>query len=121
VKILIIHNFYQQSGGEDVVFFAEIDLLKRYGHKVIEFSDTNNQFDNISNLSRAKEMIWSRSANSNLFFLLKSENPDLVHFHNTFTRISPSAYYVCKKLGIPIIQTLHNYRLICPLIVSAKI
>jgi len=46
--------------------------------------------------------------------LIAREAPDVVHFHNTLPLISPAAYYACADAGVPVVQTLHNYRLLCP-------
>ncbi|NIM20042.1 MAG: glycosyltransferase, partial [Candidatus Latescibacteria bacterium] len=57
---------------------------------------------------------WSRSTYQKLLSLIRTTKPDLVHFHNTFPLISPSAYAACKESGVPVVQTLHNFRFICP-------
>jgi len=113
-KILLIHNYYRQPGGEDIVYEAELKLLKDSGHTVIAFNEDNKKLDESYFFKNASNTIWSIEAHKNLRSLLKNFKPDLAHFHNTFMRISPAAYYVCKKEGVPVVQTLHNYRLLCP-------
>jgi glycosyltransferase involved in cell wall biosynthesis len=117
MKILIVHNQYQHRGGEDVVREAEIRLLRRAGHGILEYTRSNSEFDAAS-LSRyprlALNTVWSRRAYRDLRALLLRDRPDLAHFHNTFPLISPSAYYACADAGVPVVQTLHNYRLLCP-------
>jgi len=114
VRVLMAHNFYQQPGGEDNVFSAEKDLLRSHGHEVIEYVDTNARLDGMSRFKAAKETIWSKSSYQALQGLIKETKPDIAHFHNTFLMISPSAYYACQDLGVPVVQSLHNYRLACP-------
>ncbi len=114
MRILLIHNRYTQPGGEDVVFEAERALLERYGHEVITFVEDNARLNVINPLKAAVDTIWSKEAQRNIRKLIEQSRPDVVHFHNTFLRISPAAYYVVKEMGLPVVQTLHNYRLICP-------
>ncbi len=112
--VLLIHNRYRQPGGEDVVFDMERMLLEHYGHKVITFVEDNARLEGVNPLKVTMEAIWSREAQRNIRNLIEETRPDVVHFHNTFLRISPAAYYVVKEIGLPVVQTLHNYRLICP-------
>lgn len=114
MKILLVHAYYRERGGEDVVFESERDLLKRYGHHVITFVRSNEEMEKRPAVANGLEMVWSGTTYRALLALLKREKPDVVHFHNTFPVISPAAYYACRDAGIPIVQTLHNYRLICP-------
>ncbi|MEQ8172135.1 MAG: glycosyltransferase, partial [Candidatus Eremiobacterota bacterium] len=107
-------NYYQQPGGEDTVFRAERDMLRQYGHTVIEYTDHNDRIKTMSPLSVARDTIWSGYSYNRIMKILKEEKPDIAHFHNTFPLISTSAYYACKKMKIPVVQTLHNYRLLCP-------
>lgn len=60
------------------------------------------------------ETVWSYSQYKEILGVLNKEKPDVVHIHNFFPLISPSVYYACSKLSIPVVQTLHNYRLVCP-------
>jgi glycosyltransferase involved in cell wall biosynthesis len=114
MKIFLIHNHYLQPGGEDIVFEAEKALLERHGHEVVTFVEDNARLERVNPLKVAVNAIWSREAQRNIRKLIEQTRPDVVHFHNTFLRISPAAYYVVKDLGLPVVQTLHNYRLICP-------
>jgi glycosyltransferase involved in cell wall biosynthesis len=114
MKVLLLHNFYQQPGGEDQVFKHESALLKEYGHQVVQFSVHNNQIDALSRVQLTTSTIWNRSVYSDLRELIRSERPQIAHFHNTFPLISPAAYYAAKDENIPVVQTLHNYRLFCP-------
>lgn len=112
-KILAVHNFYQQPGGEDQVFNAEIELLESKGHSVIKYTIHNDQIKEMSRFTLAGTMLWNNSIYRKFRTLIQSEKPDIVHFHNTFPLISPAAYYAAKAEGAAVVQTLHNYRLLC--------
>lgn len=122
MKILLIHNFYQSSSpsGEDMVYKAEKELLevwgKKYGLRVTTYKEYNNKINNFS-LPRKFllpfKTAWSRETYKALRNIIKNERPDIAHFHNIFYLISPSAYYACKDAGVPIVQTLHNFRFFC--------
>jgi len=117
VKILIVHNTYQQPGGEDIVFEQERRMLEHAGHQVTAFCRTNWDVDSYKGLRRlglAKRTIWAPDTRREIARLLQQEKPDLVHVHNTFVMISPSVYSACAEARIPVVQTLHNYRLLCP-------
>jgi glycosyltransferase involved in cell wall biosynthesis len=114
MKILHAHNFYKQPGGEDTAFTSETALLRDHGHPVVEYADHNRRTDSLGPLSMALQTIWSWDTYRRLRETLRRERPDLVHFHNTFPLISPSAYDACRSLGIPVIQSLDNPRLLCP-------
>jgi glycosyltransferase involved in cell wall biosynthesis len=117
VKILLVHNTYQQPGGEDVVFNQERQMLQREGHQVVTFCRSNWEADEYSGLRRialAKRTIWSSRTREDFLSLLHQEKPDVVHVHNTFVMISPSIYSACCESRVPVVQTLHNYRLLCP-------
>jgi glycosyltransferase involved in cell wall biosynthesis len=117
MKIVMVHNFYRQAGGEDVVFQSEKRLLERAGHTVIPYTRSNMELkdDSVIDLvSIASRMIWSREARQSLAAILDAERPDVVHVHNTFMMISPSIYSACSERGIPVVKTLHNFRLLCP-------
>jgi len=114
MKIILVHNYYMSKGGEDRTFALEADLLRRNGHAVLEYTDTNLRVKNLSGINAAIQTIWSEYSKRRLLKLLKQFKPDIAHFHNTFLLISPSAYYACMETGVPVVQTLHNYRLFCP-------
>jgi glycosyltransferase involved in cell wall biosynthesis len=117
MKVLILHNSYQQLGGEDVVVEQEAALLRGAGHEVIEYRRSNNEINALSLWSKSTlpaRAVWSGRARRDLRALLRCEKPHVAHFHNTFAMISPSLYSVCQEMGVPVVQTLHNYRLCCP-------
>jgi len=117
MKILLIHNYYQQPGGEDVAMRAEFELLKSAGHHVSTYFRHNEEIEHLGPRRKALvplQTLWGRGSAAELGEILRSERPDVAHFHNTFPLISPSAYYACHEAGVPVVQTLHNYRLMCP-------
>jgi glycosyltransferase involved in cell wall biosynthesis len=111
--ILLVHNRYLHSGGEDAVFLQESSLLRRHGHDVVEYVEDNRRIDEIGRPAAAVRTVWSSGARMRLRDLIRRERPDVAHFHNTFPLISPSAYWACRETGTPVVQTLHNYRLLC--------
>lgn len=117
VKILVAHNFYQHPGGEDAVCKSEIRILRAAGHHVVEYMRHNDEILNYSIFEKASlglRVSWSERTQRELRAILARESPDVAHFHNTFPLVSPSAYYACHEAGVPVVQTLHNYRLLCP-------
>jgi glycosyltransferase involved in cell wall biosynthesis len=118
MKILIIHNRYLERGGEDGVVDSEINLLKQFGHSVIFYESTNKEIDLLPLFKKihylTKDIIWSDKSYKDIKSLVKMNKPDIAQIHNLFYNISPSVYYALKEEGVPIVQTLHNYRLICP-------
>ena len=118
MRILLIHNFYRSGtpGGEDAVFRQERALLEQAGVEVITYERSNDEVDegDVTQVARtALRMGWSRPVYRELGELLRRERPALAHIHNTFPLITPSAYAACKDAGVPVVQTLHNYRLVC--------
>jgi glycosyltransferase involved in cell wall biosynthesis len=114
MKILIAHNYYQQAGGEDQCVAAETAMLRQHGHEVIPYSLHNDSIHTMGRLRLALRTIWARSSSRDIRELLRKERPDVVHFHNTFPLISPAAYYAARAEKVPVVQTLHNFRLLCP-------
>jgi glycosyltransferase involved in cell wall biosynthesis len=117
MKILLVHNTYQQPGGEDVVFNQERQLLEGAGHQVLTYCRSNSEIAGHSLFWRpslAVKTIWAKDTRRNFAGLLRRERPDLVHVHNTFVMVSPSIYAACHEARVPVVQTLHNYRLLCP-------
>lgn len=117
MKILLAHSFYQHPGGEDQVVAAEAELLRSSGHEVVTFHRRNIEvsgYGGLQTATLAARTVWAWDSYSDLRALLQRERPDLAHFHNILPLISPSAFYACKSEGVPVVQTLHNYRMICP-------
>lgn len=114
MKIVLAHTYYKLRGGEDQAFESEASLLSDNGHEVQVFALRNDDVDEIDRLTLAARAVWSRRAARVLSDLISNFRPDVVHFHNTLPLISPAAYYVARRKGVAVIQTLHNYRLVCP-------
>lgn len=118
MKILIAHNFYRAAAtsGEDAVFRNECALLEQRGVEIVRFERHNDDIDESTLAKRialALDGAWSRQSYDDLSRLIRQTTPDIVHFHNTFPLISPSAYAACQDHGVPVVQTMHNYRLSC--------
>ncbi|MCK9861963.1 glycosyltransferase family 4 protein [Paenibacillus sp. ATY16] len=116
-KVLFVHNHYQLSGGEDTVVSQELNLLNSNGIHSEVYSVSNDMINDKNLLQKAMLAInttWSKAEYVALKRKLISMKPDVVHVHNFFPLISPSVYYACNNLKIPVVQTLHNYRIICP-------
>lgn len=118
MRVLLVHNFYQSSApsGEDAVFRNEQALLERAGHEVIPYVRGNDEITGAlsSRLSAARDTFWSPRSHAQVSELVRTQRPDVAHFHNTFPLVSSSAWRACGALGVPVVQTLHNYRLVCP-------
>ena len=114
LKILVAHNAYQLRGGEDSVVDSEIALLRQRGHTVLEYRRSNDDIGGMGRLRVAADTLWSRRTSAELSALLRQERPQLLHVHNTFPLISPSLYWAAAAAGVPVVQTLHNFRLLCP-------
>jgi len=114
MRILIAHNAYQQRGGEDSVVESETALLRAHGHVVLEYRRSNDDLKGMSRMDAALQTMWSGRTKAELAVLFAVEQPDVVHVHNTFPLISPSFYWAAAKVRVPVVQTLHNYRLLCP-------
>jgi glycosyltransferase involved in cell wall biosynthesis len=114
MRILTAHNYYQIRGGEDESYTAEKKLLETMGHQVETYEEHNDRISNLSNIQLAQSTIWSSQAYRHLKNLFQATKYDLLHVQNFFPLISPSVYYAAKDAGIPVIQSLRNYRLLCP-------
>jgi glycosyltransferase involved in cell wall biosynthesis len=114
MKILLCHNFYQQPGGEDLVFNEEAHLLESHGQTVLRFTLHNNSIANMGRLGLARRTMWNGSAYAELRRLIREQRPDVMHCTNTFPLISPAAYYAARREGVAVVQAIHNYRLLCP-------
>lgn len=114
MKIIQVHNYYQQAGGEDSVVSAEKNMLEAAGHEVIPFYKNNDGIIGAWQLIVCSlKTLWNYKAYSEFRQLLQNHRPDVVHCHNIFPLISPAIYWACETEGVPVVQTLHNYRLLC--------
>jgi glycosyltransferase involved in cell wall biosynthesis len=114
LTILLAHNRYAYRGGEDTVFDQERELLRSHGHKVVEFTKDNAGIGDVGKLGLAISTVWAKNSYQELARLIASAKPDIIHVHNTFPLISPAIYYAAARHAVPVVQTLHNYRLVCP-------
>ena len=114
MKVLLVHNKYQQPGGEDQVFESECELLASRGHDVLRYSTHNDAVERRNRVRLALGTTWSRTAYREIRALLEHARPQIVHVHNTLPLLSPAVYYAAAAAGLPVVQTVHNYRLICP-------
>ncbi|NNJ71534.1 MAG: glycosyltransferase family 4 protein [Kiritimatiellales bacterium] len=114
MNVLLVHNYYPViGGGEDSVVDEERAMLEQAGHKVVPFFIYTKERGLRDFAMSALCLIWNPAAFRRLRLTLQSERPDVVHCHNTFPLLSPSIYWACRKEGVPVVQTLHNYRLVC--------
>jgi glycosyltransferase involved in cell wall biosynthesis len=112
-RVLVVHNAYQHRGGEDTVVASEIALLRSHGHEVETWFRSNDVVAGMSSLSLARTTLWSDRTQQELGERIRSFRPDVIHAHNTFPLISPSLYWAAERAGVPVVQTLHNFRLMC--------
>jgi glycosyltransferase involved in cell wall biosynthesis len=116
VKILLCHNHYQIRAGEDHVFKAEARQLRDHGHQVITYTRDNTE---ISALSLRRKItafffgFYNPRTVADIKEIVAREHPDVAHVHNVFPLISPSVYCTLKKLNVPVVQTIHNFRFFC--------
>ncbi len=113
MRILVVHNAYQHRGGEDSVVEAEIALLRTHGHAVETYFHSNDDVAGMSSLALAWHTLWSPRTSHDLAEQTRRFQPDVIHAHNTFPLISPSLYWAAAHAGVPVVQTLHNFRLMC--------
>lgn len=114
MRILIAHNRYLLSGGEDAVVAAEATLLRERRHLIDLYERNNAEIAALGRLTLAHETLWSMQSYRDFVDRIEVARPDLIHIHNMFPLISPSVYWAAAKLAIPVVQTLHNFRLLCP-------
>lgn len=112
--IVVVHNRYLEPGGEDTVFDRETALLERRGHAVVRVEVSNDAVAAMSKPRLAATLLWSRGGARLIRDAVADSGAGVVHFHNTLPLVSPSAYHAARGAGAAVVQTLHNYRLICP-------
>jgi glycosyltransferase involved in cell wall biosynthesis len=114
MRILLVHNRYLIRGGEDESAAAEQRLLRRNGHEVDLHEEDNQRVAELGPVRTALRSVWSRESYRRVRQRLRQRKYDLVHVQNFFPLISPSIYYAARAEGVPVVQSLRNYRLICP-------
>ena len=112
--ILLVHCHYRLPGGEDAVFAAECAMLQAHGHRVITYERNNDAGGLAQKLLLPLRAIYSTKTVREVRALIRKEQVDLVHVHNTLLTISPSVFQACFKEHVPAVQTLHNFRIFCP-------
>jgi glycosyltransferase involved in cell wall biosynthesis len=118
MKIMLVHNRYRSTApsGENRVVDTEAEALAAAGHEVIRFE---RHSDDIESWSRARKaalpgrVVWSAEAHRDLAARLRGQRPDVVHVHNTFPLLSPAVLHACRGAGVPVVATIHNYKLAC--------
>jgi glycosyltransferase involved in cell wall biosynthesis len=116
MKILLVHNFYQHRGGEEVSVELLSKILTDNGHKIIPFYyDSNDirKFNFVDKFLIPFRLLYSKTTKNKVEQLIFKEKPDIAHIHNLFPLITPWILYTLKKYNIPVVMTLHNYRLLC--------
>lgn len=117
MNVLIVHNYYQIPGGEDTVVVNEKKMLEKHGHKVVLYSRSNvelRQMSKIQKLFLPITTVFNPKTYKEVKKIIRQENIEIVHVHNTLNLISPAVYYAAKSMKVPVIQTIHNFRLLCP-------
>jgi glycosyltransferase involved in cell wall biosynthesis len=112
MRILQVHTSYREAGGEDAVTRAERELLTAAGHEVVAFSARNPSGAATAGASLAMSA-WNPLAARELRRVAERLRPDIAHVHNTWYALSPSALPALATAGVPVVATLHNYRLLC--------
>ena len=116
-RILQVHNFYQIPGGEDVVVRNEKRLLEEHGHRVYTYYRTNKELSErgiAGKLLLPFTAVYSLRTVREVKRLIREHRIDIVHVHNTLTMVSPSVFYAAFQCNVPVVQTLHNFRMLCP-------
>ena len=115
MKILLVHCHYRLPGGEDAVFAAERAMLERHGHEVLVYERSNEEAAHgLPKALLPLHAIWNRAAARDVKRIIQTKNVDAVHIHNTLLLLSPAVVRAAKHTGVPVVQTLHNFRLFCP-------
>lgn len=115
MRILLLHNRYQYRGGEDLVFELEQEMLVSKGNVVDALLFSNDEIRSLLSKFRTGLSLLHNSKSRRIIRRKILEfRPDVIHIHNLFPVGSPSLLFEAKRLGVPVVMTLHNYRLICP-------
>ncbi len=115
--ILMVHNHYQLGGGEDTVVSNEKRMLEEHGHKVVLYTGSNNEIKKMNLFQKLLlpfTTIYNPKTARDIKRIIQEEDIDIVHVHNTLSLISPAVYYASIKMHKPVVQTIHNFRLLCP-------
>ena len=118
MRILLVHNRYRSAtpSGENRVVDQEAEALGRAGHEVMRFGRSSDEIEHWSRAKKASlpaRVVWSRETHRDLAATLREHRPDVVHVHNTFPLLSAAVLYACRDAAVPVVATMHNYRLAC--------
>ena len=117
MKILFIHNHYQLQSGEAQVFESDREAAQYAGHEVVTYTRDNRELDDYGPLRRltlGPRTSWAWDTQRELSRVIERERPSIVHVVNTLPLISPAAFWTCKRYKLPVVYSVHNYRLACP-------
>ena len=114
LTVLLVHNVYQQPGGEDGVFEREGALLETHGHRVLRYVLHNDAVDRMGRAALARRTVWSTESHDEVARVVRDESVDVVHVHNTLPLVSPAVFWAARQSGAATVHTLHNYRMVCP-------
>src|SRR5947209_7074827 len=115
MRVMLVHNYYQISGGEDMVLHTERRLLEDNGVDVSLFTVTNDTIRGpLREAATALQVIYNPFARRALARKLAEVAPDVVHVHNFFPQLSPAIFDACRDAKVPSVLTLHNFRILCP-------
>ena len=118
MRILLVHNRYRSGApsGENRVVDQEGEALSALGHEVMRFGRSSDEIEQWSMAKKASipaRTIWSRETHRDLKEVLREHRPEVVHVHNTFPLLSDAVLYACRDERVPVVATMHNYRLVC--------
>ena len=133
MRVLLVNKFFYRRGGSETVFFDTAKILEEHGHEVVFFSMNHPEnidsaysryfvshvdFDEVHGFLNALRVtgrvLYSVEAHRKIERLLKNERPDIIHLHNIHHQLSPSILYVLKDYHRPVVMTLHDYKMVCP-------
>ncbi len=117
LRILQVHNAYQIPGGEDVVVANEKKLLEMNGNEVFSYSRNNDELKTMNAFQKLLipfTAVYSFKTYREVKKLIRENKIDIVHVHNTLMVVSPSVFYAAFHCHVPVVQTLHNFRMLCP-------
>jgi len=113
MRLMIVHSRYRQRGGEDAVVDLEIKALRQAGLDILPVLAENGALARMSPVRAGLRALWSVDTFRALRQQAEAFRPDLIHVHNTFPGLSASVYAAARSANLPIVQTLHNFRLLC--------
>lgn len=114
MRVLIVHNGYRLRGGEDESVLSEAELLRSKGHGVELLAAGNASLNRFRALLAGVTLVWNPNAYQRTRRQIRAFHPDILSVHNIVPQLSPSIYYAARAEGVPTVQTLHNFRLMCP-------